>query len=137
DLTHLRVSKTGEHDLRLEPEGEHDIGTMHDSGSGGGKDPQTALLSELIEEFNQRHGLGLSEADKVMYEERVVALAEDPEMVQGSLASRNEGDVEHLADARFKDIMVDRAEADTKFTEKFFNDSEFQGRLTREARRAA
>jgi type I restriction enzyme R subunit len=33
--------------------------------------------------------------------------------------------------------MVERAEVDTKFTEKFFSDSEFQGRLTREARKAA
>lgn len=137
DLTHMRVSKTGEHDLRLEAEGEHNIGGMDDGTSGGGKDPRTALLSELIDDFNQRYGLGLSDADKVMYEERVVALAEDPQMEQGVIASRNEGDVEHLADERFKDIMVERAEADTKFTEKFFNDTEFQGRLTREARRAA
>jgi len=33
--------------------------------------------------------------------------------------------------------MVERAEADTRLTERFFGDSEFQGRLTREARRAA
>jgi type I restriction enzyme R subunit len=38
---------------------------------------------------------------------------------------------------RFQDIMVERAEADTKFTEKYFSDSEFQNRLTREARKAA
>ena len=137
DLTHLRVSRSGEHDLRLEPEGEHSVGGMNDGDAGSGKDPRTALLSELIDDFNQRYGLGLSEADKLMYEERVVALAEDPEMEQGVVASRNEGDVEHLANERFRDIMVDRAEADTKFTEKFFNDSEFGGRLTREARRAA
>ena len=33
--------------------------------------------------------------------------------------------------------MVEQAEADTRFTEKFFSNNEFAARLTREARRAA
>lgn len=95
------------------------------------------MLSELIDEFNNRYGLGLSEADKLMYEERVVAATEDPDLEQAAIASRNEGDFEIPFNRKFTDIMVERNEVDTKFTEKFFSDSEFQGRLTREARRAA
>jgi type I restriction enzyme R subunit len=137
DLTHMRVSKTGEHDVGLEPEGEQELAGFDEGGAGAGKDPRTAMLSELIEEFNDRYGLGLSEADKLMYEERVVAASEDPDLEQAGIASRNEGDFEMPFNQRFRDIMVERAEADTKFTEKFFSDSEFQGRLTREARKAA
>ncbi|MET9314204.1 type I restriction endonuclease [Kribbella sp. NPDC003505] len=137
DLTHLRVSKTGEHDVSLEPEGEQVLPGFDDGGTCIVRDPKTALLSELIEDFNNRYGLGLSEADKLMYEERVTAAIEDPDLQQAALASRNEGDFELPFNKRFQDIMVERAEADTKFTEKYFSDEEFQGRLTREARKAA
>ncbi|MGI5523185.1 type I restriction endonuclease subunit R [Micromonospora sp. CA-259024] len=137
DLTHLRVGKTGDHDMSLEPEGAQLLPGFDTSGTGTAKDPDKALLSEIIEEFNERYGLGLSEADRLKYEERIVAAAEDPDLQQAAVASRNEGDFELPFNARFRDIMIERAEADTKFTEKFFTDDEFQGRLTREARRAA
>jgi type I restriction enzyme R subunit len=137
DLTHLRVSKTGDHDVSLDPEGEQELSGFDEGSAGLIKDPRKALLSELIDEFNDRYGLGLSEADRLMYEERIVAATEDPDLEQAAVASRNEGDFEMPFNQRFKDIMIDRAEADTKFTEKFFTDSEFQGRLTREARKAA
>ncbi|MFC5262512.1 type I restriction endonuclease subunit R [Kribbella qitaiheensis] len=137
DLTHLRVSKTGDHDVSLEPEGEQVLPGFDEGGGGIVKDPRTALLADLINDFNERYGLGLSEADKLMYEERVVAAAEDPDLEQAAIASRNEGDFEMPFNKRFPDIMVERAEVGTKFTEKFFSDSEFQGRLTREARKAA
>ncbi len=137
DLTHLRVSKTGEHDVGLEPEGEQLLPGFDDGSVGIARDPKTALLSELIEDFNNRYGLGLSEADKLMYEERVTAAIDDPDLQQAAIASRNEGDFEMPFNKRFQDIMVERAEADTKFTEKYFSDSEFQSRLTREARKAA
>ncbi len=137
DLTHLRVAKTGEHDMALEPEGPQLLPGFDTSGGGIAKDPEKALLSEIIEEFNQRYGMGMSEADRLRYEERIVAAAEDPELQQAAVASRNEGDFELPFNSRFRDIMIERAEADTKFTEKFFSDNEYQGRLTREARRAA
>ncbi|WP_329584620.1 DEAD/DEAH box helicase family protein [Kitasatospora sp. NBC_01250] len=137
DLTHLRVNKTGEHDLHLEGDSIELLPGFDSSAAGIVHDPRKALLSELIEEFNDRFGLGLSEADRLMYEERIVAAAEDPDLEQAAVASRNEGDFELPFDDRFKDIMVERAEADTKLTERFFSDDDFQGRLTREARRAA
>jgi type I restriction enzyme, R subunit len=46
----------------------------------------------------------------------VVAAAEDTALNEAGVASRNK--------------------ADTRFTEKFFSDNDFRGRLTREARRA-
>lgn len=136
DLTHLRVSKTGEHDLALEPEGPQVLPGF-DGGVGVLKDPETATLAEIIEEFNQRYGLGLSEADRVNYAERIVAATEDPKLNEAAVASRNEADFELPFETRFREIMVERAEADTRFTEKFFSDNEFAARLTREARRAA
>jgi type I restriction enzyme R subunit len=137
DLTHLRVSKTGEHNMSLDPEGAQTLAGLADKSGGVGKDPEKMLLSELIDEFNERYGAGMSAADKVQFEERIVAAADDPDLQEAAVASRNEGDFELPFDSRFRDIMVERAEADTTFTEKFFSDAEFSGRLTRAARRAA
>lgn len=137
DLTHLRVSKTGQHDMALDPEGAQLLSGFGDKSGGAGKDPEKMLLSELIDEFNERYGAGMSAADKVQFEERIVAAVDDPDLQEAAVASRNEGDFELPFDGRFRDIMVERAEADTAFTEKFFSDAEFSGRLTREARRAA
>ncbi|HEY9473422.1 MAG TPA: DEAD/DEAH box helicase family protein, partial [Mycobacteriales bacterium] len=137
DLTHLRVARTGDHDIRLEPDGAQMLPGFDRSAAGLVPDPARALLSEIIAAFNERYGLGLSDADRLMYEERIAAAAEDPHLEQVAVASRNEGDFELPFDQRFRDIMVDRAEADTKFTERFFSDPTFQSQLTREARRAA
>ena len=137
DLTHLRVAKTGEHDMALDPEGAQMLPGFDDKAGGAGKDPEKMLLSELIEEFNERYGAGMSAADKVQFEVRIVAAVEDPDLQEAAVASRNEGDFELPFGSRFRDIMIERAEADTKFTEKYFTDEEFSGRLTREARRAA
>jgi type I restriction enzyme, R subunit len=137
DLTHLRVSKTGEHDMSLGPDGAQLLPGFDDTASGVAKTPEKALLSELIEEFNRRYGMGMSEADRLQYEERIVAAAEDPDLQEAAVASRNEADFELPFNSRFRDIMVERAEAGTTFTQRYFADNEFQGRLTREARRAA
>jgi type I restriction enzyme R subunit len=137
DLTHLRVTKTGEHDLALEAEGTQVLPGFDTGGAGTVKDPETMSLAEIIEHFNLRYGLGLSEADRLQYEERMVAAIEDPALNEAAAASRNEADFELPFESRFREIMVERAEADTRFTEKFFSDNEFAGRLTREARRAA
>lgn len=137
DLTHMRVTKVGEYDVSLTDEDVEDLPPYSSDGVGMYKDPAKALLSEIIEDFNERYGLGLSEADRIMYEERIVAAAEDQDLQEAAVAARNEGDFEHPFNKRFRDIMIERAEADTKFTEKYFSDEEFQGKLLQEARRAA
>ncbi|WP_075986060.1 type I restriction endonuclease subunit R [Streptomyces sp. FR-008] len=137
DLTHMRVTKVGDYDISLTDDDVEDLAPYGAEGAGGHRDPAKILLSELIEEFNVRYGLGLSEADRVMYEERIVAAAGDPDLEDAAVAARNEGDFEHPFNKRFRDIMIERAEADTKFTERYFSDAEFQGQLLQEARTAA
>jgi type I restriction enzyme, R subunit len=136
DLTHLRVTRTGQHDLTLEPEGAQVLAGFDAGGAGTVKDPDTMSLAEIIEAFNDRYGLGLSDADRLQIAERVVAAADDSALNEAGVASRNEADFALPFQSRFREIMVERAEADTKFTEKYFSDNEFAGRLTREARRA-
>jgi type I restriction enzyme, R subunit len=135
DLTHLRVVKTGEHDVSLTPEGEQMLPGFGTGIGGEREQPKRSPLSEIIEGFNERYGLGLTEADKLMVEERIVAASEDPEFQEPALAN-SEGAFQHVFDDRFRDIMMERAEASTKFTERFFGDNDFQSALTRDARRA-
>ena len=61
DLTHLRVEKTGEHDVSLKPEGPAEMKGFGD-GSGRAKEPEKSLLSELIERFNAKYGTELHQS---------------------------------------------------------------------------
>lgn len=135
DLTHLRVDRTGQHDLRLDPEGQQMLPGFDDSAAGTFVDPALAPLAEVVAAFNDRFGLGLSDADKLLIMEKWVAARDDPGVVAAALASRNEDDFELPFNERFTDIMVDRAEADDKLTERFFAEEGFRGGMTREGRR--
>jgi type I restriction enzyme R subunit len=60
DLRHLRVEKTGEFDVSLNPEGTAELKGFGD-GVGGAKDAEKSLLSELIEKFNAKFGTEFTE----------------------------------------------------------------------------
>lgn len=62
DLSHLRVQKTGEHDLALTAEGAAELPGFGD-GSGGAKEPEKSPLSELTEKFNEKFGTDFTPDD--------------------------------------------------------------------------
>nr|MBA3738986.1 type I restriction endonuclease subunit R [Actinomycetota bacterium] len=66
EMTHLRVKRTGEHDLSLESGG----GVLRAFGEGGpgGYEELLAPLSELIARLNDRFGADLAEADRLHLE---------------------------------------------------------------------
>ena len=69
DLTHLRISKTGEHDVSLSDE--NDATLLAPVGGGGAAaDPEMTSLRDLIAAVNDKYGLGLSEADQVWVEQQ-------------------------------------------------------------------
>jgi type I restriction enzyme, R subunit len=65
DLSHVRTEQSGVHDLGLAPEGAADLKGF-DDGTGGGKDDDKSLLSELIEKFNQKFGTDFTEQDLIV-----------------------------------------------------------------------
>ncbi len=85
ELSHLRVVKTGEHDLGLEPEGPALTQGFGD-GAGSAQEPEKSLLSELIDKFNERHGIDFTEDDfaRPYYE-----TADDPRVRQAAVANEN------------------------------------------------
>lgn len=133
DLTHLRISKTGEHDLQLTPEGEQVLPGFTGSGAGAAHESDKVTLSELIDEFNDRFGTNLGEDDLVrpMYE-----AAEDPK-VQAAAFANDEESFGHVFDDVFEGKVIERVEDNTKFLQRFADDAAFKEDFTKLARRRA
>ncbi|GAA5038674.1 type I restriction endonuclease subunit R [Actinopolymorpha pittospori] len=135
DLTHLRISKTGEHDVSLDPEGEQMLPGFTGGGAGKQHEPEKKSLSELIEDLNQRFGTNLNEHDSLR---RAADDAMNSQPMMKAVAMNN--DLEnfgHVFDDVFEDKMVERIEEDTKVFQKFNDDPEFNSALKSIARRYA
>ncbi|WP_406354217.1 type I restriction endonuclease subunit R [Streptomyces sp. NBC_00658] len=133
DLTHLRISKSGEHDLTLTAEGEQKVPGLSDGTGGVPQEPDQVPLSALIAEFNEKYGVNLTETDlvapmlKTMKKPKVAAAA-------GLTDLDNFGDV---FDEDFQDEVEERAMDNTVFLKKFMDDEGFRAEYTKLARRNA
>ncbi|MBC8093410.1 MAG: type I restriction endonuclease subunit R [Pseudonocardia sp.] len=134
DLTHLRISRTGEHDVSLSPEGEQVLPGF--TGDGAGRQaapPDRVSLSDLIKDFNDRFGTSLGEADLVRPMEQA---AEDPR-VQAAALVNTEVDFAHVFDDVFEEKVIERVESNTAFLKAFSDDEDFKSKFTRAARSRA
>lgn len=137
DLSHLRVTKTGEHNLSLDAEGEQALPGFSDQAGAGPDEPEKMLLSEIIAALNERFGQGLSEADRLMVEERLAAAMGNPDVQLAAVANSDEEAFAHVFDPVMEDVMLERAEANSTFTDRYFGDDEFRSSLNNSMRRAA
>ncbi|WP_405089344.1 type I restriction endonuclease [Micromonospora sp. NBC_01392] len=135
-LTHLRVSKTGEHDASLSPEGEQMLPGFVGGGAGSQHDPEKVALSELIDAFNDRFGIGLGEADKVWVEQQIVALAEDGTLEAAALVN-DESNFGVVCDKRIEDVILSRHDDNGKLMQRYLDDESLRSRLNQFARRQA
>ena len=134
DLTHLRITRTGEHDVSLSPEGEQVLPGFTGDGAGRRNEPEQVSLSELIADLNDRFGVNLSDDDLVGGSAR--AAMGDPR-VKAAAAVNSETDFAHVFDGVFEDKLIERIEDDTKVLQKFSDDVTFKSELTQMARRYA
>ncbi|AUS78392.1 restriction endonuclease subunit R [Actinoalloteichus sp. AHMU CJ021] len=134
DLSHLRVQKTGEHDLGLAPEGTAELPGLGD-GTGAGKDQDKSLLSELIERFNDRHGTTFTEEDVA----RPFREAVGDEKVRQAAIVNTEENFGAVFDHVFEDKMADHIDTVTDLGDQYFSSSDrtFKESLNRSARSAA
>ncbi|MEO3777957.1 type I restriction endonuclease [Micromonospora sp. B11E3] len=133
DLSHLRVEKTGKHDVSLRPEGTTLMKGFGD-GSGGGADPEKSLLSELIARFNERHGTEFTEQDVIKPFEEAVA---DPKVRLAAVANDEEG-FGHVFEPVFEEKMMDHFDSVADLGRRYFGpDRDFRSSLNRSARSAA
>jgi type I restriction enzyme R subunit len=135
-LTHLRVSKTGEHDASLSPEGEQMLPGFVGGGAGRQHDPDKVPLSELIEEFNDRFGIGLGEGDKVWLEQQIVAAAEDGAMQAAALVN-DEENFGVVFEKRIEDVILSRHDDNGKLMQRYLDDDNLRFRMHQFARRQA
>ena len=125
-MTHLRVKKTGEHDLSLEQGG----GVLHAFGEGGpgGYEELLAPLSELIDRLNERFGADLSEADRLHLEGIGADMAADPEVQQQAAVNTAENfGIEF--DKRFTDAVAARMSQAEELTIRILDKPEFRSEV--------
>ena len=97
---------------------------------------ETALLSEIIAELNDRFGLDLGTSDEILVIQQVVGLVEDPAMRQIALMN-DESRFGQVADDRLDDIVAENAERNTEFMKVYFDNDEFRKEIKAAARRRA
>jgi type I restriction enzyme R subunit len=134
DLSHMRVEQTGEYDISLSPEGPTVLPGFGD-GSGGAKEPEKSLLSELIERFNEKFGTDFTEQDVIQPFEEAVA---DPKVRQAAVANNDKENFGVVFDDVFEDKMADHIDTITGLGRQYFGqDKSFKSSLNRSARSAA
>ncbi|MFG1898457.1 type I restriction endonuclease subunit R [Micromonospora zamorensis] len=133
DLSHLRVEKTGEHDVSLNPEGAAEMKGFGD-GSGGAKEPEKSLLSELVDRFNERFGTSFTDDDVVKPLNEAMA---DPKVRQAAVAN-DEENFGHVFGPVFEEKMMDHFETAADLGRRYFGpEPDFRSSLNRSARSAA
>ena len=136
DLTHLRIVKTGEADVRLIAEGPHVLPGFATDAGGAAAEAEEVPLAQVIADLNNRYGLDLGTADQVWAVQQVVAIAEDPVVAQAGLVN----DIDKFGqvfDDHLERVVVDRAEANDTLVKRFFDDQAFHDAFTHIARRHA
>jgi type I restriction enzyme R subunit len=81
------VEKTGEHDLGLTDDGPALTEGFGD-GCGGGKEPEKPPLSEVVEQFNERHGTSFAEQDVLQPYQEAIA---EPKVRMAAVGNDEEG----------------------------------------------
>ncbi|MFN2544604.1 MAG: RNA-binding domain-containing protein [Actinomycetota bacterium] len=125
-MTHLKVKKTGEHDLSLDVGG----GVLHVFGEGGpgGHEELMASLSELIQRLNERFGADLSEADRLHLEGIGADLVADPEVQQQAAVNTEENFGLEFED-RFRDAVAARMHQAEDLTIRILDKPEFRAEV--------
>jgi type I restriction enzyme R subunit len=134
DLTHLRIVKTGQEDIRLKPEGVRVLPGFAAEPGRVAYDAEEVPLTQVIEELNDQYGLDLGTADQVLWGQMIVAAAEDLTVAQAGLAN----DLEKFGqvfDEHLERIVGERAEANESLVKRFFDDPAFHEVFTQVARK--
>ncbi|OKK04730.1 restriction endonuclease subunit R [Streptomyces sp. CB03234] len=133
DLSHLRVEKTGEHDVSLTAGGPA-VMRGFGEGKGGAKEPEKSLLSKLIEDFNAKFGTEFTEEDLAKPFNEAKADAK----VQAAALVNDEDNFGKVFDKVFADKMADHIDTIAGMGRQYFGaDRSFKSSLDRSARRAA
>ncbi|MEU4161151.1 type I restriction endonuclease [Actinoplanes sp. NPDC026670] len=133
DLSHLRVEHTGDHDIRLSPDGDSVLKGFGE-GPSGAQEPEKSLLSELIDRFNEKHGTEFTEQDVIKPFNEAI----DHPRVRQAAVVNDEENFGHVFDPIFEDKMMDHFDTMAEKGRKYFDPQEnYRSSLNRSARSAA
>jgi type I restriction enzyme R subunit len=137
DLSHFRLEFTGQHNVSLSGSDSGDgVVRGHSAEGGASAEPELRPLADIIEELNERFGLGLGTSDRILVMQQVASLVEDVAMQQVAL-SNDEQRFGQVADDRLDDIVAENAERNTEFMKLYFDNPEFQKAIKETARKRA
>jgi type I restriction enzyme R subunit len=137
DLSHYRLEFTGQLNVSLAgADGGDGVVRGHSSEGGGFAEPELRPLADIIEELNERFGLGLGTSDRILVMQQVATLVEDMGMQQVAL-SNDEQRFGQVADDRLDDIVAENAERNTEFMKLYFDNPEFRKAIKETARKRA
>jgi type I restriction enzyme R subunit len=125
-LTHLRTEMIqDQEDISLNTGTDEALETFTSGGKGKKFEDPKKLLSELIDQINERFGLNLTEADRIWFEQQHAHLAASEEIREVALGNDFENFQIYLEPV-IEGQVIDRHEANEVLFKSFFNQPEFQ-----------
>ena len=108
-LTHYRITKRKEHELRLEGEDDPDgLDPITGLGSGKPHDPEKKRLSEIIDTLNDIFGAEVSDEDQLHFANGIADRVRRDEAVMAQVNSHSTDQVMHgLFPKRLTDLVLD------------------------------
>jgi type I restriction enzyme R subunit len=125
-LSHLKIERTFEGSASL-PSGAGELSAIFD-GRGKQYDADEAPLSQIIAVINERFGLNLGEADRLLLEQFKANMMADPGL--GAQARANDLDHFRLVfEKRFLNDIASRMDENETIFRRILDDEEFRGLL--------
>jgi type I restriction enzyme, R subunit len=125
-LSHLRIERTFDGSASL-PAGAGELSAIFD-GHGKQNDPDEAPLSQIISIINERYGLNLGDADRLLLEQFKAEMVADADL--GAQARAN--DLEHFRlvfEKRFLSDIAGRMDDNEQIFRRILDDEEFRDLL--------
>jgi type I restriction enzyme R subunit len=128
ELSHYRITKRKEHELRLEGEDDPDgLDPIRGVGSGKPHDPEKKRLSEIIEKLNDIFGAEVSDEDQLHFANGIADRVRRDESVMAQVNSHSTDQVMHgLFPKRLTDLVLDSMTDHEKLSTEILESDESQ-----------
>ncbi|MFS0878697.1 type I restriction endonuclease subunit R [Metabacillus niabensis] len=123
-LEYYRNQKVFEGSIELEKTGGVELDPQR-HGAGGAVEDEKTKLSSILEKLNERFGTEFTEED-LLFDEQVVSTMTKSEDVQVRAKNNSYDNFRLAMKERIIDFVIDRMEANEKYTHKILGDQEFQ-----------
>lgn len=123
-LEYYRNQKVFEGSIELEKTGGVELDPQR-HGAGGAVEDEKTMLSSILEKLNERFGTEFTEED-LLFDEQVVSSMTKSEDVQVRAKNNSYDNFRLAMKERIIDFVIDRMEANEKYTHKILGDQEFQ-----------